>query len=76
MTKKFQIAGTVGGGNKKPAYFNPREGKWEALSMDLARYNIEGLKEANLLLENANQDTDVSDIKIVEIDDAEADEVE
>lgn len=74
MTKKFQITGTVGGGYKKPAYFNPREGKWEALSMDLARYDIEGLKEANLLLENASLDADVSDLKIVEIDDAEDEE--
>lgn len=74
MTKKFQITGTVGAGYKKTAYFNPREGKWEALSMDLARYDIEGLKEANLLLENASQDTDVADVKIVEIDDAEDEE--
>jgi len=74
MTKKFQITGTVGGGYKEPAYFNPRTEEWEWRSMDIARYDIEGLKEANLLLENASQDTDVSDVKIVEIDDAEDEE--
>lgn len=74
MTKKYQIAGTVGGGYKEPAYFNPRTEEWEWRTMDMARYDITELKEANLLLENASQDTDVSDVKIVEIDDAEDEE--
>jgi len=71
MSKKYQIEGTVGAGYKESAYFNPRECTWETRSMDSARYDIMTLEEAKSLFETAMLDPDVSDVKIVEIEDSE-----
>ena len=75
MTSKYQITGTVGDGYKESAYFNPESSEWETGIHASARYDISTLEEAKPMFEfamlTAMIDLEVSDIKIVKIEDSE-----